>query len=119
MLLEAISTFEAGHRALKVHAALKLAELRIYQGRLEEAEGLLAGYEDYGAAVAPRARLHMAKGETGLARAVLEQALRGSGKITLGSASLLLLMVEVLLESGRRWSHQESGSPVTLHHGWV
>jgi phthalate 4,5-cis-dihydrodiol dehydrogenase len=26
---------------------------------------------------------------------------------------------EVVLESGRRWNHQESGSPVTLHHGWV
>jgi hypothetical protein len=26
---------------------------------------------------------------------------------------------EVVLESGRRWNHQESGSPVTVHHGWV
>jgi predicted negative regulator of RcsB-dependent stress response len=54
-LSEAIQAFERGHQALRVHAALKLADLRVFQGRLEEAEALLAGYEDYGAAVLPRA----------------------------------------------------------------
>src|SRR5262249_40669132 len=53
-LSEAIQAFERGHQALRVHAALKLADLRVFQGRLEEAEALLAGYEDYSAAVAPR-----------------------------------------------------------------
>lgn len=96
-LTEAIRAFERGHRALRVHAVLKLADLRIAQGRLEEAEVLLAGYEDYGAAVVPRARLYLARGQAHLARAVLEQALRSTASATLEHAPLLLLLVDVLL----------------------
>src|SRR5262249_45380433 len=40
-LTDAIRMFEAGHRGLRVPAVLKLAELRVYQGKLEEAEVLL------------------------------------------------------------------------------
>jgi ATP/maltotriose-dependent transcriptional regulator MalT len=100
MLLEAISAFETGHRGLRVHAVLKLAELHICQGRLEEAESLLAGYEDYGAAVAPLARLHLARGEASMAQAILEQALHSQGPRTLNRAPLLLLLVEVWLAIG-------------------
>jgi len=38
--LEAIHSFESGHRGLRVHAVIKLAELRVFQGRLEEADAL-------------------------------------------------------------------------------
>ena len=76
-LTEAIRTFDSGHHALRVHAVLKLADLRVYQGRLEEAQVFLAGYEDQGAAVVPMARLYLAKGEAALAQAALEQALSG------------------------------------------
>src|SRR4051812_7578763 len=74
-LSEAIRSFEAGHRGLRVHALLKLADLRVLQGRLEEAGALLSGYADQGGAVVPLARLHLARGEADMARAVLEQAL--------------------------------------------
>ncbi len=40
-LTEAIHTFDAGHHGLRVNAVLKLADLRVSQGRLEEAEVLL------------------------------------------------------------------------------
>jgi DNA-binding NarL/FixJ family response regulator len=99
-LAEAIQVFEQGHRALRVHAALKLADLRIFQGRLEEAELLLAGYEDYGAAIIPRARLHLARGETLLARAILDQALATQTGSTLDQVPILLLLVDVLLALG-------------------
>ncbi len=98
-LTEAIRAFDQGHRALRVHAVLKLADLRVCQGRLEEAEVLLTGYEDYGAAVAPLARLHLARGGTQLARAVLEQALHSSPP-TLDHLPLLVLLVDVLLAMG-------------------
>jgi ATP/maltotriose-dependent transcriptional regulator MalT len=98
-LTEAIQTFDSGHRGLRVNAVLKLADLRVSQGRLEEAEVLLGGYEDYGSSVLPRARLHLARGEMGLAKAVLEQALQPVAAPSLSHAPLLRLMVDVLLAS--------------------
>lgn len=97
-LMGAIHTFDQGHRGLRIHAVLKLADLRICQGRLEEAEVLLAGYEDHVTATTPLARLYLARGEIQLARAVLEQAL-GSLPL-LDRLPLLLLLVEVLLALG-------------------
>jgi ATP/maltotriose-dependent transcriptional regulator MalT len=97
VLQEAIETFDAGHQALRVHAVCKLADLRVGQGRLEEAEVLLAGYEDYGSATLPRARLHLARGEPHLARAVLVQSLQSLPKRSLYRAPLQRLMVDCCL----------------------
>lgn len=98
-LLQAIAAFNAGHRALRVHAVLKLADLRVSQGRLEEAQAMLSGYEESGSAVLPMSRLYLARGEVQMARAVLEQNLRSrpGETLSLDSAPLLLLMVEVLI----------------------
>ena len=98
-LTEAIHTFDEGHRGLRVNAVLKLADLRVSQGRLEEAEVLLGGYEDYGSSALPRARLHLARGEADLAKAVLEQALQSDSSLSLYRAPLLRLLVDVLLAS--------------------
>jgi ATP/maltotriose-dependent transcriptional regulator MalT len=98
-LTEAIQIFDEGHRGLRVNAVLKLADLRVSQGRLEEAEVLLSGYEDYSSAVMPQARLYLARGETDLARALLEQALQSSTAPSLGRAPLLRLLAQVLLSS--------------------
>jgi ATP/maltotriose-dependent transcriptional regulator MalT len=98
-LMEAIRTFDEGHRGLRVNAVLKLADLRVSQGRLEEAEVLLGGYEDYGSSVLPRARLYLARGESDLARAVLEQALQSDSSPSLHRAPYLRLLVDVLLAS--------------------
>jgi DNA-binding CsgD family transcriptional regulator len=111
-LTEAIRAFDQGHRALQVHAILKLADLRVYQGRLEEAEVLLAGYEDYGAAVTPLARLHLARGETQLARAALEQALSSSPPM-LDHLPLLTLLVDVLLAMGEVDAAKDAAEQVT------
>jgi DNA-binding NarL/FixJ family response regulator len=96
-LIEAVRTFDVGHRGLRVNAVLKLADLRVSQGRLEEAEMLLGGYEDYGISVLPRARLHLARGESDLAQAVLEQALESDSSQSLHRAPYLRLLVDVLL----------------------
>jgi DNA-binding CsgD family transcriptional regulator len=60
---------------------------------------LLTGFEDHGAAVIPLARLHLARGEFALARALLEQAL-GDGEVTPNQVPLLLLLVEATLAGG-------------------
>lgn len=99
-LREAIHTFEAGHRALRVHAILKLADLRVCQGRLEEAEVLLTGYEDNSAAVVPLARLYLARGEPELARRLLEQATDSAPSPVIQHAPLLALLVDVVLAQG-------------------
>lgn len=100
-LTEAIHTFDTGHHGLRVNAVLKLADLRVSQGRLEEAEVLLSGYEDYGSSILPRARLHVARGESNLAQAVLEQALQSDSSPSLDKAPLLRLLVDVLLSCNR------------------
>ena len=96
-LVGAIQAFEAGHRALRVHAVLKLADLRVCQGRLEEAELLLRGYEDISAAALPLARLHFAHGEAKLAQAIIQQTLPPPDSQTLHHLPLLFLQVDILL----------------------
>jgi DNA-binding NarL/FixJ family response regulator len=95
-LTTAIEQFEQGHRGLRVNALFKLADLQISQGRLEEAAVLLAGYEDHSAALLPLARLHFARGDSPLARAILDQALAAQGR----SVALLTLLVQLLLATG-------------------
>ncbi len=107
-LTQAIQTFDSGHRALRVHAVLKLADLRVSQGRLEEAEILLQGYEDHGTAVLPLARLHLARGETDLARAVLQQALQTEAVLTLHHAPLLVLLSDIRLAAGDTEAAQQA-----------
>ncbi len=96
-LTEAIHIFEAGHRGLRVHAVLKLADLRAWQGRLDEAEVLLSGFEDYDQSVLPLSRIYLARGDTRLAYALLEEKLQRIPQGELQRAPLLLLLIEVLL----------------------
>lgn len=105
-LTQAIQTFETGHRALRIHAVLKLADLRVSQGRLEEAEILLEGFEDQTEALMPLARLHLVRGETDLARATLEQALGPESQPDLQKAPLLVLWCETMLRLGKAQAAQ-------------
>ena len=56
-----------------------LAELRMRQGRSEEAERLLSGLEDHPAALAPLVHLHLQRGDLELARALLERRADAAG----------------------------------------
>ncbi|HEV8043578.1 MAG TPA: hypothetical protein VGP38_00210, partial [Rubrobacter sp.] len=91
---------EAGGGARCVHPAARLAELRVLQGRLEEAEQLLAGYEDLPEAVRPAVTLHLARGEFAVASVLLARRLRQLGQDTMLSGPLLSLLVEVQLAQG-------------------
>lgn len=97
VLMEAIRAFEMGHKGLRVHAVIKLADLRVSQGKFEAAAVMLAGLEDQGAAQIPLARLHLAKGEAALAKAVLEQGILSDNTRTLHQLPALFLLVEIFL----------------------
>ena len=77
------------------------AQLRIRQGRLEEAAQLLRGSEGRPGAVAAMVRLHLARGEVELAGQRLEQRLEGAGDGDAYSAPLFALCGAVELARGR------------------
>lgn len=67
--------FEGGYDAARVIVLVRLGDLRVRQGRLEEAAALLQGLDQVPDAVRPLAALHLARGETALARDLLERRL--------------------------------------------
>jgi DNA-binding CsgD family transcriptional regulator len=65
-----------GGRALPL---ARLAELRVRQGRLEEAEELLVDCEDHPAALVAAVELRLKRGEVDVAQALVERQLRAAG----------------------------------------
>ena len=111
-LAEAARVFEGGYAGARVIVLVRLADLRIRQGRLEEAAVLLEGLDQMPDAAGPLAALHLARGETAVALDLLERrlatpALPAPWPIGTTSpnpppmaAPLLALVVEVRLAEG-------------------
>jgi DNA-binding NarL/FixJ family response regulator len=103
-LTEAVRLWGLGQRSgLRVGALVRLADLRVRQGRLEEAEQLLDGVEvdaDVDAA-RPLAAIHLARGQTTLAGDILERALGQVDWSSTAAAPLLALLVDVHLAADR------------------
>lgn len=101
MLAEGLQAMQAANlRARCVHPAAKLAELRITQGRIEEAEQLLAGFEELPESTHALALLYLARGETAMAVAVLQRRLNTIGDENVLAAPFLDLSVDVQLAQG-------------------
>ena len=103
-----------GQKARCVHPATRLASLRVSQGRLEEAEQLLQGYEDLPEAVQAMVALHMARGQTALAAARLHRRLNEVGRDTLLAVPLLAQLIDVQLvqpdlDGGARTAEELAG----------
>ena len=99
-LVEALGALEGtGHRSRCIHPAAKLAELRILQGRIEEAERLLAGHEDLPESLGASVGIHRLKGEHAVAAALLLRRLNEVGE-TVVAVPLLSTLVEVQLAHG-------------------
>lgn len=81
-------------------ALVRLADLRVRQGRFDEAARLLAGFEFDSYAVRPLARLHLAYGQFDSARRVLRRFLGVVGEHALQAPELALL-AEVEVAAGR------------------
>jgi DNA-binding NarL/FixJ family response regulator len=103
-LVESIRQFD--HGIPRGAALIRLAELRLRQGRLEEADQLLKGLDTHPDAVRTLAALHLARAETALARDLLERCTAGSddnvpriGETTM-IGPLLALLVDVHLDEG-------------------
>ena len=77
-----------------------LAELRVRQGRLAEAEQLLAGREERPASLRALAQLRMAEGRPEVAAALLERGIRGAQGNAMRTAQLLAPLVEARLGCG-------------------
>jgi DNA-binding CsgD family transcriptional regulator len=99
-LLAAIETFDAGYRAMRRFPLLRLAELRVLQGRFDEAERLLEGSESHPAARRMRATVALARGDLALAEELTRVGLEASAPHDPSYASLLELLVDVQLARG-------------------
>jgi DNA-binding NarL/FixJ family response regulator len=105
-LLAAARHFDRGMSERREAAIIRLGELRVRQGRLEEAARLLEGLDHHPDAVRALAGLHLARGEVALARDLLERATEApDGQVpAVGESSmvgpLLALLVDVHLEAG-------------------
>ncbi len=72
---EAMREFAAGSAAATVLVLARLADLRVQQGRYEDAAALLDGLDQIVDAARPLAALQLARGETALARDVIQRRL--------------------------------------------
>jgi DNA-binding CsgD family transcriptional regulator len=98
MLTEGLQAMQnANLQARCVHPASKLAELRVTQGRLEEAAQLLAGFEELPESTHALASLYLANGEIAMGAAILHRRLNAIGDDNVLAAPFLSLLVEVQL----------------------
>jgi tetratricopeptide (TPR) repeat protein len=82
------------------HPDIFLADLRVLQGRLSDAEVLVLGKDQAMEALLPAARLHLARGEHDLARAAARRGLRVMHHDRLRAVSLLAVLVDAELAQG-------------------
>ena len=97
---EAARIFARGYLSKHAEVLARLADLRVRQGRLEEATVLLDGLDQHPDAARPLAALHLARGETAVARELIERSLARSVADGPSSGPLLALRVDVCLAQG-------------------
>jgi len=99
-LLLALQTFDAGSRAMRADALVRLADLRVRQGRLDEAAGLLEGSEGHPDAQRPMAELELARGRPNVAAGLLERRIHQLGAGSVQAAPLIASLVEARIAGG-------------------
>jgi ATP/maltotriose-dependent transcriptional regulator MalT len=100
-LISAIGELEStGMRSRCVHPVTQLAELRVVQGRLEEAQGLLSSYEDLSESVRPLAVLDLALDLPAAAAARLRARIEELGTLDVIALPLWAVVVDAELARG-------------------
>ncbi len=95
---------------LHTQALACLAELRLAQGHLEEAERLVAGLDDHPSAVATIARTHLVGGRPTAATTILRRSLDAVGEDRLQAVVLRELLGEALIAQGEPEAAREQGA---------
>jgi DNA-binding NarL/FixJ family response regulator len=98
-LTGAARRLDESYPGMRSAALIRLADLRVRQGRLEEAEQLLVGLDQRPDALRPLAAIHLAQGNVALARDLLERALADPGMAAI-AGPVLALLVDVALADG-------------------
>lgn len=110
----ALQSGRTAERGLYGEALAQLAELRLAQGRIEEAERLLEGYENHYTTARASAAVRLARGEPAAAETILRRRLREleehdrsrpgayrvGASVCLDLAGVLDLLIEAELERG-------------------
>jgi ATP/maltotriose-dependent transcriptional regulator MalT len=115
--------------AYEAEAIAVLAELRLAQGRIEEGERLLLGFEGYSVTAPALARAHLLRGKPALAAATVQRCLDLAKGASLESAALLELLGEAEIaehehdkasERGRALAElgSEVGCRIVAARGW-
>ena len=91
----------AGQQSRCVNPAARLAEIRVFQGRFDEAEELLAGFDGEPGATRPAVALRLALGEPEPATALLERRLDEVGRTNLLAVPFLEQLVDARIAEGR------------------
>lgn len=109
-LTEALKIGKFAEPVLHAEALALLAELRLAQGRPEEASRLLVGYEDHPAALSVIACLHLVRGDPAVASSLIRRRLSDIDQRSLAGARLLELLGEAEIVLGDRLSAATRGS---------
>ncbi len=96
----ALRMSKSSERALYGEALARLAELRLAQGRIEEVERLIAGYEDHVSVALVVGAIHLARAEPAAAESIATRWLQQIGEDRLESAPLLELRGGAEFERG-------------------
>ncbi len=96
-LMAAIRMSETSYRAMRVFPLVRLAELRVRQGRFEEAERLIEGNEWHPTARRSLAAIALARGDVALAGDLARTCLEGGDPSDPSCAVLYELLVDVQL----------------------
>jgi len=99
-LLASLSRHSEGNPRIRVPALIRLAELRVRQGRLEEVERLLEGLAGHPQAHPVLMQLELARGNVERAAAMAERCIGRAGRATAAGAEVVPVLVRVRIAQG-------------------
>jgi DNA-binding NarL/FixJ family response regulator/putative sterol carrier protein len=96
-LLAALRSFERGYRGMRGWPLGKLADLRVRQGRFDEARRMAEGYESHPVARRILAAIALGRGDLPLAEELVRLCLDGEAAADPGCAPVLEMLVQIRL----------------------